>query len=194
MNNQSQDVFGVKLVQLKDAEAAALIRKIAEGDPSALSALYDGTCRLLFGLVSRILGNHTSAEEVLLDAYTQVWRQSASFDSRRYLPLAWLIEITRAQAIVRLRSEKQKPQKQWALAAGPEGTTTAPERQNLVRSAMDSLAPEQRQVLDLACFSGLSCGEIAAQLRQPLATVKTRVWLAMVKLNDLFRPIFDTEK
>ena len=178
-------------VQLKDAEAAALLQKIASGDRTALAVFYEKTARLLFGLVARILGGRASTEEVLLDVYTQVWKQSSSYDPNRHAPLAWLVTIARTRAIVRLRSGKHQI-REWGFPSGnPEEMTVTPERQKLVRSAIESLAPEQRQVLDLAYYSGASCTEIATQLGQPLGAIKTRARFAMIKLSELFRPVLE---
>jgi len=179
-------------------DPAELIRSLARGEMSALNALYDSTSRLVFGLVVRILGDRSSAEEVVLDVYTQVWRQAHSFDASRGVPLAWMMTIARTRAIDRLRSTKLYQQRKEPLdlvmnksatAADPEEETASSERQTLVRSALESLSPDQREVLELAYYSGLSHSEIAARLGQPLGTVKTRVRLGMMKLCDLLQPL-----
>ena len=183
------------------SEFRALLQKIAGGDQSALTALYDGTKRLLFGLVLRIVSDRASAEEVLLDVYTQVWRHANSYDPKRGGPMGWLMTIARTRAIDRLRAGKQQVQRQEPLEVAeretskldnPEEATVTAERQRLVRSALESLAPEQRQVIELAYYSGLSHSEIAATLGRPLGTIKTRTRLAMIKLSDLLRPVFES--
>ena len=180
----------------------ALIRRAAAGDQSALTALYDGTNRLVFGLVLRILGDHATAEEVLLDVYTQVWRQAASYDGARGTPATWLFTIARTRAIDRLRSgrlgdERRRPieaaENEPSRLANPEESSLDAERRALVRSALESLAPEQRQVIELAYFGGLSHSEIAARTGQPLGTVKTRVRLGMSKLSELLRPLAERQ-
>lgn len=183
-------------IQTKDW--TALIKRIALNDQSALADLYDSTSRLLFGLILRILGDRGSAEEVLLDVYTQVWRQAASYDALRGAPLAWLLTIARTRAIDRRRSgffdqQREEPleaaQEEASRAISPEEATVSAERQELVRSALAALAPEQREVIELAYFSGLSHSEIALALGQPLGTVKTRTRLGMLKLAELLRPL-----
>src|SRR3712207_40055 len=89
-------------------EQAALIRSVAGGDQRALAALYDSTSRLVYGLVLRILGDAGAAEEVLLDVYTQVWRQAGNYSERRGSPLAWLTTIARSRAVDRLRAGRQE--------------------------------------------------------------------------------------
>ena len=176
----------------------ALIKRIAVGDQSALADLYDATSRLIFGLIVRILGDRSTAEEVLLDVYTQVWRQAAGYDPARGAPLAWLLTIARSRAIDRRRSgqfdrQHQEPlesaKEELSAGASPEEATVSSERQQLVRSALASLVPEQREVIELAYFSGLSHSEIALALGQPLGTVKTRTRLGMMKLAELLRPL-----
>ncbi|MCA1574139.1 MAG: hypothetical protein LC770_06295, partial [Acidobacteria bacterium] len=88
----------------EDPVLVALMRSIASGDERAFATLYDRTSRQVYGLVLRIIGNAATAEEVLLDAYTQVWRKRTQYDEARGTPLAWLITIARSRAIDRLRS------------------------------------------------------------------------------------------
>jgi RNA polymerase sigma-70 factor (ECF subfamily) len=188
-------------IRSRDQELVSLVQQIAAGDQSALAALYDTTNRLIYGLVLRVLNDISSAEEVLLDVYTQVWRQAASYDTSRGTPLAWLTTIARSRAIDRLRSGWQDQQRKEPLeslgeapatAASPEEMTVASERQRFVRSALDQLSPEQREVIELAYYSGLSHSEIAARLNQPLGTVKTRTRLGMMKLREALAPLLGT--
>ncbi|MDX2032391.1 MAG: sigma-70 family RNA polymerase sigma factor [Blastocatellia bacterium] len=185
----------------RDQELIELVRKIAAGDQAAMAALYDSTSRLVYGLALRVLGDAATAEEVTLDVYTQVWRQAAAYDTGRGSPLAWLTTIARSRAIDRLRSGWQDQQRKQPLetvgdapasaAAGPEEMTVAAERQRFVRQALAQLAPEQREVLELAYYSGLSHSEISAKLNQPLGTVKTRTRLGMIKLREALGPILE---
>ena len=182
----------------RDQELISVVQKIAKGDQTALATLYDATNRLAYGLILRVLGDASSAEEVLLDVYTQIWRQAANYDTSRGGPLSWLMTIARSRAIDRLRSGWQDRQRKEPLdllndretdAASPEETTAASERRKFVRAALGSLAPEQREVIELAYYGGLSHSEIAAKLNQPLGTVKTRTRLGMMKLREALAPI-----
>ena len=185
-------------VSHRDQDLAALIRRVAGGEQSALTAVYDATNRLVFGLILRIVVDRATAEEVLLDVYTQVWRQAAAYDATRGVPLAWIMTIARSRAIDRVRAGRPDQQKKEPLEAigevsavgvSPEEASVYSERQRLVRSALGALAPEQREVIELAYYSGLSHSEIALKLGQPLGTVKTRTRLGMMKLRDMLRPI-----
>jgi RNA polymerase sigma-70 factor (ECF subfamily) len=182
----------------RDQDWVVLIRRIAVGDQAAMAALYDATSRLVYSLILRILGDPSTAEEVLLDAYTQVWRQAANYDCDRGTPLAWLMTIGRSRALDRLRAGWQEHQRREPLdavnnaasqTANPEEATATDERRRLVGAALTSLAPEQREVIELAYYSGLSHSEIALQIGLPLGTVKTRIRLGMNKLREQLRPI-----
>ena len=184
----------------RDQDWAALIKRVADGDQSALTELYDSTSRLVFGLVLRVVGDRATAEEVVLDVYTQVWRQAATYDTKRGAPLAWIMTIARTRGIDRLRSGKHDFQRKEPLdsigearatTASPEENTVMSERRLMVRSALDLLSAEQREVIELAYYSGLSHSEIALKLNQPLGTVKTRTRLGMMKLRDTLRPMLE---
>lgn len=182
----------------RNQDWVARIEQIAAGDQTALAQFYDVTNRLAFGLVLRILGDRSTAEEVLLDVYTQVWRQAGNYSRERGTPLAWLMTIARTRALDRLRAGRQEAQRKESLEVvadarsfdvGPEEIASGNEQQRLVRRALASLPMEQRQIIELAYFSGLSHSEIAAHLGQPLGTVKTRTRLGMMKLKELLAPL-----
>jgi RNA polymerase sigma-70 factor (ECF subfamily) len=182
----------------RDQDLISLVERIATGDQSALAALYDTTSRLVYSLVLRVLGDMSSAEEVLIDIYAQVWRQAASYDANRGAPLAWMTTIARSRAIDRLRSGWQDKHRKEPLdvlgeaqvnTPSPEESAIASERQKLVQDALNLLAPEQRQVIELAYYSGLSHSEIAEKLNQPIGTVKTRTRIGMRKLREALAPL-----
>ena len=184
-----------------DAEAsqAEMIRGVAEGDDRALASLYDATSRTVYGLLLRILSDPSAAEEVLLDVYSQVWRQAGTYSAERGKPLAWLTTIARSRAIDRLRRGRQEHQLNVPLeeASGAargesiEDGVLAGEVGAVVRKALDSLAPEQRDVIELAYYGGMSHSEIAAARGLPLGTVKTRTRLGMMRLREMLRPVYE---
>lgn len=184
----------------RDQDWSALIKRVADGDQSALTALYDSTSKFVFGLILRVVGDRATAEEVLLDVYTQAWRQAASYDQQRGAPLAWLMTIARTRGIDRLRSGRYEQHHKEPLEAvgdvsatssSPEQDSVIAERRRLVRSALEALSTEQREVIELAYYSGLSHSEIALRLGQPLGTVKTRTRLGMMKLREMLRPVLE---
>jgi RNA polymerase sigma-70 factor (ECF subfamily) len=184
-----------------DAESsqAEMIRGVAGGDDQALASLYDATSRTVYGLLLRILSDPSAAEEVLLDVYAQVWRQAKTYSGERGKPLAWLTTIARSRAIDRLRRGRQErrltvPLEEASRAARGEGVeecVLAGEVGAVVRAALDSLAPEQRDVIELAYYGGMSHSEIAAARGLPLGTVKTRTRLGMMRLREMLRPAWE---
>jgi RNA polymerase sigma-70 factor (ECF subfamily) len=178
---------------LEDSE---LLRRVRDRREEALAELYDRYASLLLALAHRVLGEAGEAEEVLQEAFLQVWNQAARYDASRSSVSTWLILITRSRAIDRLRTRRVE-----------ERTTSAAERENIARHAspeapqavlrqdrrrrlqseLARLPPEQRQVLDLAFYGGMTQTEIAAELDIPLGTVKTRTLLAMKKLRAALR-------
>lgn len=178
-----------------------LIQRATTGDQSAFATLYETTSKVVFGLVLRIVPERATAEEVLLDVYTQAWRQAGNYDSSRGSPLAWLMTIARSRAIDRLRSNRQDQHNEAiddanglvSSSISPEEASVLSERQRLVRTALDSLVPEQREVLELAYYGGLSHTEIAEKTGHPLGTVKTRTRLGMMKLREMLSPILSEQ-
>jgi RNA polymerase sigma-70 factor (ECF subfamily) len=182
----------------KDLDLRRLITNVAAGDESALAELYDRSGRVAFGLVLRVVGDPAVAEEVTLDVYTQVWRQARAYDSSRGTPLAWLLTIARTRAIDRLRSGKQERQRSEPLdstdkfkasSGDPEESSLLSEQQRIVRDALAGLSQDQREVIELAYYQGLSQTEIAGALGQPLGTVKTRTRLGLMKLRETLGPL-----
>jgi RNA polymerase sigma-70 factor (ECF subfamily) len=187
-------------LRARDRDWIALIKNIAAGDQAAVGAFYDATSRLVYSLVLRVLSDPSTAEEVTLDVYTQVWRQAAKYNAARGTPIAWLLTIARTRALDRLRAGWQEQQRREPLEVvdetvskteNPEEATALSERQRFVRAALSSLSPEQLEAIELAYYSGLSHSEIALRLGEPLGTVKTRIRLGMIKLRDQLKPILE---
>jgi RNA polymerase sigma-70 factor, ECF subfamily len=177
----------------------ALVGRISNEEQDALAEFYDLTKRQVFGLLLRILNDEGAAEEVLLDVYMQVWRQARHYDVKRGAPQAWVTTIARSRAIDRLRSVKHEVKLKEPLdhsriaSIGCDGVdlVSDAERRKYVRDALDSLPKEQREVIELAYFQGLSQTEISLKLAQPLGTVKTRTRLGLTKLRDTLKPLVD---
>jgi RNA polymerase sigma-70 factor, ECF subfamily len=174
----------------------ALLRQVADRRPEALSALYDRYAATLLALGKRILGSPADAEEVLQEVFLHVWNHAGRYDSGRSSVSTWLTLITRSRAIDRLRTRRVVERTHETSAretpaehASPEGVETvfAHERRERVRREMAKLPDEQRRVLELAFYEGLSQSEIAAKADLPLGTVKTRTLLAMKKLRSALR-------
>lgn len=184
--------------QPMQATLAGLLDRMARREQSALASFYDQTHRLVFGLLLTLLRERSTAERVLLEVYEQVWQQAEQAQNQPYTVLAWLMLLTRKLALERLRTlPKQQPTGQWLNAnslAEPSGTTISSEcaevteRRHRVRRALMRLPAEQRRALELACFAGLTCTEIASQLGRTPAEIKTQLAAGMHTLRAHLQP------
>lgn len=172
---------------------AGYLAAAARGDQAALAALYDETSPLVFGVVHRILMNQADSEEVTLDVYTQIWRSAADYTSQRGTATSWILMLARSRALDRFRSRQRRAGQETVLdelaplkATGeqPDDLAAMGQQRRLMRSALETLNPEQRQAIELSFFSGLSHSELAERLGEPLGTVKTRIRLGMTKLRQ----------
>ena len=186
---------GARPAASRATEDAALVRRIAARDQTALGELYDRYGGLLLALAGRVLGAAGDAEEVVQETFVQVWNQARSYDSARSSVSTWLVLLGRSRAIDRLRNRRageragQTMRAQAATHASPAGPgdVLTRERRERVRTELAALPAEQREVLDLAFYEGLTQTEIAARTGIPLGTVKTRTLLAMKKLRAALR-------
>ena len=175
---------------------AMLLRQVLERRPEALAELYDRHAPTLLALARRILAGTSDAEEILQEVFLHVWNNAARYDAARSSVSTWLVLITRSRAIDRLRNRKvvervheAAHQNDPVRHASPEGVESVffRERRQRVKSELDKLPPEQKQVLEMAFYEGLSQSEIADRAALPLGTVKTRTLLAMKKLRGALR-------
>lgn len=170
------------------------MERSAGGDQGAFASLYDASRQLVYTTALRILREPADAEEVTLDVYMQAWRNAKDYTDRRGTVGAWLVMLARSRAIDHVRSRssrtnREEPFQEFAQfrssEPGPDRETEVSQRRRRVVSALDTLPPEQREVIELAFFSGLTHTELATQLNQPLGTVKTRVRQGMIKIREL---------
>lgn len=177
------------LVQLADE---LLLTAIARGDPEALGALYDRYGGLAFGLAQRLLGDRELAEDVVQEAFLAVWRHAASFDAGRGSVRAWLLTSVRHRCIDVLRGPRRGLKLEESVEAAVREAGSDEVWEEVARTlqaadiqrALDGLPDEQRNVVRLAFFGGLTHAQIAAQLQVPLGTVKGRMRLALEKLRE----------
>jgi RNA polymerase sigma-70 factor, ECF subfamily len=181
-----------------------LVAQAANGEQQAIAALYDRYGGVLYAVAYRVVGQRADAEDVVIEAFTQAWREASRFEASRGSVAAWLTMIARSRALdlVRARARRARitataaeEQSQGVPAMGtwpasPSDSYEIGERRHRIQSALEALSPPQRQAIELAYFEGLSQSEIAERLDQPLGTVKTRVRLGMQKLRESLRPFF----
>jgi RNA polymerase sigma-70 factor (ECF subfamily) len=166
------------------------VQKIASGDASALLSLYDASSRLLFGLILRITGDRFASEEELVEVYKLIEDRACRYDPEKTTAVGWILSTARTCAIDRRRLNRRESPRVDAGSAPAAGTEGQPpsgpfaDEKKRVLAAIESLPPEQRVSVELAYFAGMSPGEIAAQIGQPRAAVKTRIRLGMIKLAE----------
>lgn len=186
----------------RSRELAALLARTGLGDRVAFARLYERSSGHLFAVVLRIQRDRAVAEDVLQEIYVTVWKAAASFDAARSQPLTWMTHIARNRAIDSLRRAQVQPQT-LSLSEGDDDDSGRPTLADTLQSdepgpldllgrasdrrelghCMEHLSPAQRQSVALAFFDGLSHSEVAAQLREPLGTVKSWVRRALMTLK-----------
>jgi RNA polymerase sigma-70 factor (ECF subfamily) len=174
------------------AQDLLLVGQVAGGDRDAFARLYDRHASLALGLLTRMIGDRATAEEILQETFLQVWQQARRFSPELGRPRAWILMMSRSRALDRLRSSGARARREdvvmreSAQDEHPVGTAglEASERRRSVRAALEQLPAEQRQALELAFFEGLTHTQIADRLTTPLGTVKSRILLGMGKLRQ----------
>lgn len=175
---------------------AVEIAAVARGDTLALGRIYDRYAPLLMALGVRILGDREEAEDVVHDVLVEVWRHAGDFDPKRATVRTWIALRMRSRCLDRLRAAPRArrqslgddPDETMARArpgmlAG-DGAMDARADAGRLRGVLAELPLEQRQVIVLGFFDGLSSSEIADELGIPIGTVKSRVRSAMSKLRQ----------
>lgn len=171
---------------------AELVRRMAAGDRGALGDLYDRYASVLMATTFRILGDRQSAEDVVQDVFLEAWKRADAYDPSRASVRTWLILRARSRSLDRLNAAPRRktvyldaltlPEVAGAVEAAPSGEDT--ER---LTEALAGLSPEQRQVLELAYYRGLSSSEIAQHIGIPMGTVKSRTRTALASLRIALR-------
>lgn len=188
---RQEQAYSTKPPTAIPADDVAIVRRIAEGDESALAILYDRWAQSVYSLVAHLLKDADGAEDVVEETFWQVWQRASSYDVSRGTVRTWLLTIGRSRALDRLRSRKRNHEDISAdlslvrdPSSDPSQEVEGAERRQLVYAALIELPDEQRRALELAYFRGLSQSEIADFLGEPLGTIKTRMRLGMQKLRD----------
>lgn len=175
-------------------EDVVLIERVRQGDQHAFEALYDRYADLVFSLAVRMLGYET-AEEVVQEVFLTLWRKADRFEPERGSLSTWLLTVTRHRAIDEIRHRRRRqgqnsPSLDLSIlkiipdkAPGPEERAQSETQSIIVANALSEIPPEQREVILLAYFEGLTQSQIASQLDLPLGTVKKRVRLGLQKLK-----------
>jgi RNA polymerase sigma-70 factor, ECF subfamily len=172
---------------------AGLLSQIARNDEQAMAELYDRTRHIVYGLVLRMLRERTAAEDITQEVFMLIWRKAERFDPARGSALGWMVTISRNRALDKLRSSKaflsqdnssERLDTFHSPDPDPEQNSAVSERAQLVRRSLALLPPDQRRVLEMAFFDGLTQSEIASRTAVPLGTIKTRIRVGMRRLRE----------
>lgn len=184
-------------IALRDPERQAvdlaLVRRMARGDRAALAELYDHYAPHLLAIGARMLGDRREAEDMVHDVFLEAWRSADTYDADRGVVAAWLVLRMRSRTLDRLRSASRTRTVFTETPVEPERAddampahVVAAER-GKIQQALSALPAEQRRVLELGYFGGLSSSEIAAEVGISIGTVKSRTAAALSKLRAHFQ-------
>lgn len=174
-----------------------LMDLVVDGDGLALDSLYQRFANSLTRLAQRVVQDRAAAEEIVQETFWRVWKNAESFNVQRGSFRNWVHSINQRLAIDTLRRRKVRPQparseiEEAQMKVKPDEDMDVPGAAwdsimaEQLRSAVEELPPEQKRVIDLAYFKGLSRREIAEQTGDPLGTVHTRARLALKKLREM---------
>lgn len=175
-----------------------LLRLVGQGEVAAYEIFYDRHAQAVYSLLLRIVRDRAVADELLQETFWQVWRSAESYRGSG-AAAAWLLRVARNRALDELRRQKARSQRQHVdltevegVAHGSGSGATPPDLQRhldqqQVQQALATLPDDQRACLELGYFDGLTHREIAEQLNLPAGTVKSRMRLALEKLERLLR-------
>ena len=184
--------------QMRDRE---MIAQIGHRDQGAFSALYDRLSGPLYSLAFKMLGDASDAQDALQEVFVQIWSRASTYDPEKSSVFSWAVLLTRSRAIDRLRARDRRlrvvvestAENKVAEATDASTVESAADTANKkdeashVRSLLNNLPEDQRQAIELAFFGHRTHHEIAAQLGQPLGTVKGRIRRGLLKLREQFR-------
>lgn len=177
-----------------------LMQRLFYRDLEAFRALYARYGNLVYSTSVRVVRDAQIAEDMVQEIFLRIWRKPESYLPQRGRFSTWLTSVTRNRAVDEIRSRRRRfrheaasPEEQEREFPGPETddpalTAQMSDQRRLILAALSGLPAEQRQVIELAYFGGLTQQEIAEKLSQPLGTVKTRIRLGMQKLRAALTP------
>jgi RNA polymerase sigma-70 factor (ECF subfamily) len=169
-----------------------LVLALRNREKVAIEALYDMYSSSLYGVISRIITETATAEDVLQETFVKIWHSFSSYSTEKGRLFTWMVNIARNLAIDKIRSKDFKNQnKNQDLE---NNVTFIDEQRNTVykpellgiKELVETLKPEQKSILDLVYFKGYTHVEAADELGIPLGTIKTRLRMAILQLRKYF--------
>jgi RNA polymerase sigma-70 factor, ECF subfamily len=180
-------------VALRFKDDGDLVERLKRRDPQAMALLYDRYGRITFSIILRIVRNEASAEDLVQETFFRIWNRVQGFDQAKGALGPWILTVARNRAIDHLRSLQGRgtesafeleAMEHPALFEDLESQIMNMDRIKLLKEAFTRLTPNQRVVIELAYYEGLSQTEMSERLKQPLGTVKTWVRTALKALRE----------
>jgi RNA polymerase sigma-70 factor (ECF subfamily) len=171
-----------------DASDAELLTRVAARDREAFELLYHRYVRSVFGLALRRLRDRQRAEDAVQETFASIWRSASSYKPERGPAAPWLYAIARNAIVDRFRAQPDTTAEVPDLVSGEAGPADRAESSFVawrIHRALEELPPREREVVELAYWSGMSQSEVAEYLHIPLGTVKTRTRSALARLADV---------
>jgi RNA polymerase sigma-70 factor, ECF subfamily len=183
---------------LADRPDIEVVQALRAGDPAAMAVLYDRYGQAVYRLAWRLLGQAADAEDLTQEVFL-LFLQRTTYDPNRGTVIVFLLMVTRSQAINRLRKGKSQQQflQRWERQLPEPDRNPSLDQVSLTELGqrltheLQTLPNNQRQVLELAYYEGLTQAEISQQLSVPLGTVKTRARQGLLKLRKLLNDLVD---
>lgn len=168
-----------------------LLERVSMGDRQAFAALYHATSRKLYGIVLRILGRESVAEEILQEVYLKIWGSAASFDPSVASPITWMAAIARNRALDEVRKRQPSMDDDDSTLASIDDDSLTPsdstemtqELERLHRCLQNLVKPRDEMIL-LAYLYGYSRDTLASKYQQPVGTIKTWLHRSLKQLKD----------
>jgi len=185
--------FALLQVALRFRDDADLARRLRERDAGAMRELYDHYGRLIYSLIQRMVRNSAAAEDLVQETFLRIWNRIPAFDQERGALGPWVLTVARNRAIDYLRSSDGR------MSAGTldldrlehpgqfcdfDNRALSLDRARMLKEAFEKLTPNQKTVIELAYYEGLSQTEMADRMQQPLGTIKTWVRSALKVLRE----------
>jgi RNA polymerase sigma-70 factor (ECF subfamily) len=173
-----------------------LLARVAKRERAAFEQLYDRYANILYATAMKFLKEDADAQDVVQDVFIQIWDKAKLYDPAKGKPLTWALTLTRNRSIDRIRAiqrrtrlrddfEKETVADESAGVREALSGVDASEKSQILRDAVGRLSPEQRKVIELAFFGGLTQSEVADRLGEPLGTVKARARRGLMKLKEI---------
>jgi RNA polymerase sigma-70 factor (ECF subfamily) len=173
-----------------------LLARVAKRERAAFEQLYSRYANILYATAMKFLKEDADAQDVVQDVFIQIWDKAKLYDPAKGKPLTWALTMTRNRSIDRIRAiqrrtrlrddfEKETVVDESASLREALSGVDASEKSQILRDAVGRLSPEQKKVIELAFFGGLTQSEVAERLGEPLGTVKARARRGLMKLKEI---------